>query len=227
MKSHQLQQTLISVAVLLVAGIAPAHAQLFNFESETPTYVAPPAEDRPGALTSLSITNGGVTMTVTRQNGTAFDIVSNTGAQSNKPEGWGNNSLDPFFATGNDGWILNFSKPLTSFSIEYGDYSIPDIDSIQLQAFTALGGSGILTGTGSDAQSVFFPLAQTVSVSSDTPFQSILITSTSSTGAHNSTYLDNVNVVVASSAAAPEPGTFALLGVGMGMVGFITRRRAM
>src|ERR1035438_7277443 len=132
------------LAVLLtLAGAFSAQAAsvLFDFEGFTPTFTSPADSTRTGALTSLVMNGGGLTVTISRPGGVAFDLVSNTGDQSGKPSSWGNVSLDPFFDPSNSGWIVDFSVPVSSFSIQYGDYG-QDSDTLTATAFAGVGGTG-------------------------------------------------------------------------------------
>src|SRR5437016_352027 len=90
-----------ALACLLVSPLS-AVAQAFDFEDVPATFVSPPNTTRPGGYSSLVMTKGGVTATITRSqlegNGIhptvsfPFDIVQNDGNQGGKPTGWGNHS---------------------------------------------------------------------------------------------------------------------------------------
>jgi PEP-CTERM motif len=213
------------VTLALIGGaLVPAHAQTFDFESSTATFTSG-GTARPGSLTSLVVTEASNTLTVTRQGGTRFDIVLNTGSiQSGKPAAWGNNSIDPFFATGNSGFIFSFSSPITDFSIDFGDYSLPDNDTLTITAFKDEAGAGANLGSQVVSQNVIFNGFQTVSFSDLSGFQSFVATSVSSVnGQNNSLFFDNITVTTVAT-SAPEPGTLALLAVG-GTLVLAKRRR--
>ena len=210
--------------VFLVALPAAAAIVTFDFESESPTFTSPPDGSRPGALTTLGITASGLTLTITRESGIAFDLVSNTGTQAGKPAGWGTVSLDPFFAESSPtAFILNFSAPITSFSVEAGDYG-GDADTLLVQAFSAadLGGS----------------LVDSSSTPYDSSFTNI-ITGTAGGGSilsvrliggspdfQNSMFYDNITVDTGGAAGVPEPGTWLLVAGSLGGFALIRRRRA-
>src|SRR5262245_41568658 len=102
MSTNMLKNWLAGAVVVAAAGaLAPAQAQpvTFDFESSTATYLVPPGGARPGALTNLSITQSGLTMTITREGAGRFDVLGNPGNSFNRPASWGTNSLDPFFST--------------------------------------------------------------------------------------------------------------------------------
>jgi hypothetical protein len=137
------------IALAVAAGVltALAPAQVFNFEGE-----AGGPHDA-GALTSLSMTKGGVTVTIVRSSGERFDVVDNTVAgQTGKPPTWGSRSLSPFFnATNGDFFIATFSTTVTNVSIQFGDYGA-DSDTGFLRAFDGIGGTGSLL----DSDSFFY-----------------------------------------------------------------------
>src|SRR5689334_21775448 len=120
----RLTGSLLTFGLLLGSAFSPnaqADVLTFDLEKQTATFISPPAMGRTGVLTSLTIPNSGVTLTITRDKGSPFDIVSNTGNQAGKPASWGINSLDPFIEPSNC-WIFNLSQPVTAFSLQLGDY---------------------------------------------------------------------------------------------------------
>lgn len=100
-------------------------------------------------LTTLSQTNSGLTIGISRP-GSRFDVVANTGGQLKAPT-FGNRSLDPFIDVNNSPFFLNFSKPVSSVSMQMGDYGNDSPDILRINAYSGANGSGSLlaTGTGS------------------------------------------------------------------------------
>lgn len=218
-----MKQTSVFVVLIAVAIVGTSQgAILFDFESLTPTSLP-----RNGAHTLLPMTQGGLTVTLSRTTGTAFDVVANTGSQAGKPAAWGSNSLDPFFALpGADAFLADFSMPLTSLSIEFGDYGPSDDDSpVTLTAYSGLGASGSVVGADSQiwGANAGFPSFGTASVSPRMPFRSVLFTSGGQFT--NSLFWDNM--VVTTGSIIPAPGAVMLGGIGMGLVGWLRRRRTL
>jgi hypothetical protein len=207
--------------LLSLAGAFSAHAATiitFDLESSTATFSSPPSSSRPGALTSLLLTNSGVSLTITRQNGTAFDLVSNTGDQSGKPASWGNISLDPFFDPSNSGWIFTFSQPVFGFSVQLGDYG-QDADTATLTAYSGPSGTGTNLASSLDNYSTqALPVFDTASVAANGTMSVTLNGTSDSPGFNNSVFLDNIVLTMPSSVTTvPEPRAATLL-----LGGFVT-----
>lgn len=214
--------TALTIAGMLIAS-GSAHAQtVFDFEDEPFTFNPP--EDRPGALSSLVMTKGGITITITRQSGVAFDLVQNIPPQA-KPASWGNISLDPFFNIANGNiFRATFSVPVSFVSIDAGDYGA-DTDNFLLEAFSGPNSTGTLLDSDTfvlepDGTNFTF---DTGSVSAE-GIRSIQFVG-GSTDAPHSMFYDNITVLT-GPLSAPEPGTLALLSVGVGMSGFLLRRKS-
>lgn len=217
---------ILAFGVLALAPRASATSITFDFESSSPTYVTPPqGGTRPGALTSLVLTSGGEIMTITRQNGTAFDLVSNTGNQAGKPAGWGVVSLDPFFDPRDSGWIFNFSQAISGFTVQFGDYG-QDSDSEALSAWSGAGGTGSLVDSVVNNYGVSaFPTFATPGLSGAGILSFTINGTSNTTGFNNSVFLDNV--VVTTPATVPEPSSMVLLSTGIAaMVSRYRRRRS-
>jgi hypothetical protein len=215
--------------ILLLIFSSPVFADtiVFDFEDRTATYITPPQDDRPGALSSLTMTESGLSVTITRESEGRFDLVSNTGNQDEKPLEFGSVSLDPFFQQGlNTAFILNFSSPITSFSVDMGDYGTPgaDYDDVLLvQAYSGLNATGSLLDSDSDSYSDlrgFIPtpndaiIALQVAASGITSIRMIGGSSGDYPGGKfpNSMFYDNLT---AETTAVPEPTTMLLLGTGL------------
>lgn len=204
----------ICVAFALAAGTVQADVW-FDFEGEASTYVA---GARTGSLTSLTMTESGLSVTITRDSGAGFDIVENIAAngQAGKPASWGDFSLDPFFnETTNDSFVFDFSQRLTTFSIETGDYGA-DEDRVTLTAYDGANGAGNVVDTVSVNWNSGFPLFITLTGNGD--IQSVVMTG-GSASFPNSMFYDNLHVEV-----IPVPGAVLLGALGLGMVGWIKRR---
>ena len=104
----------------------------FDFEELEPTFVDDGESPPPGALTSLSSTRSGITIDISRENNLAFDTGDNTsGSQIAKPASFGDVSLDPFYDFSNSAFIVNFSIPVSSVSVDMGDYNTVDVNNPQ------------------------------------------------------------------------------------------------
>lgn len=218
-----MQSRLRLTAALLIAliGCIPAavEAITFDFESETATS-APPT----GAYTSLAMTEGGLTLTLSRSTGAAFDVVLNVLSlvddQSGKPPGWATKSLDPFFTlpAGNF-WIGTFSILVGEVKVQYGDYGPSDTDSpVFLKAWSGPGGTGSLldSDTGTWAGIDSFPDYGSLVVFGS-GIQSITFGSLASGDFPNSLFWDNISV--------PEPASLLLLGAGFAALASRRMRR--
>ncbi|HEY0369677.1 MAG TPA: hypothetical protein VGC85_08785 [Chthoniobacterales bacterium] len=228
-RSLGLRNACVISSVLLGLIIAQVDAQTFDFESTAATYNGSGA--RPGAFTSLALTNAGLTMTITRQNAGQFDVVDNSGgSQTGKPASWGNRSLDPFFPYNNagtppagstNGFIANFSQAISAFAMQFGDYSLPDADVLTLTAWSGLNGSGSMIAQVVVSQTTGFPLFDTAAVSG-LSFLSVTWSSTTTDPFPNSLFYDNFTARVAPT-AAPENGSSVLL-LAIGVVALFAGR---
>jgi hypothetical protein len=201
----------------LLAAAAPARAfadvVVFNFESVTSTTSG-------GALTILTFTQGGLTLTLTRP-GSSFDItdLSTFGA----PASYGSRTLDPFKNAGsNTPFLLNFSQAVSAVSIGMGDFGA-DADALSLQLFSGLNGTGSLlnSATGALPGLGFDFTGATLSASAAGANSALFIGG--STNSPNSVYYDNITVSFTPVNTTPEPGTILLLATGLAGLGFVKR----
>lgn len=206
-------------ASLLLFAAIPAFADVvtFNFEGIAAT-------NDTGAFTSLSQTVDGVTMTVTRVGGNAFDIGNLSGLIP-AGDGWGTSTLSPFFDASNSAFIFTFSQAVSTFSVQVGDFDA-DSDTQSGTAFSGANGTGTNLGT-------FGGTWGAGDISSDTPetdsisaagIMSVVYIG-GSADFPNSLYYDNI--MVTTNAATPEPGSILLLLTGAGgFAGLRLRRRS-
>jgi hypothetical protein len=201
---------------VLLASAAPARAfadvVVFNFESVTTT--------SGGALTILTFTQDGLTLTLTRP-GSSFDItnLSTFGA----PASYGSRTLDPFENDlSNTPFLLNFSQAVTSMSIDMGDFG-GDADALSLQLFSALNGAGSLlnsaTGTLPTVGNPFTGTTLSASAAGTNSARFI----GGSAASPNSVYYDNITVTFTPVSTTPEPGTILLLATGFAGLGLVKR----
>ncbi len=182
-----------SVALLLLGCVFLARESFagvarFNFENLATT--------SGGALSSLTLTEGGVTMTLTRGSDAHFDIFD-LSIYSGPPT-WGARSLDPFqegnFNPGRQ-FIADFDPPVCVFQVQFGDYDGDD-DNFVLNAYDGPGGTGNLI----DSETIFWSINKTFpddvgrgTVSGGTG--SISSVTFDTTGSYyNSVYYDNIVV---------------------------------
>lgn len=198
------------LAFAVVLGVVAAGSQaaiVFDFEEFSPT--------AGGALTTLSSTKSGITMTVTRSGGGGFDIFD---LSSNTfPVSWDNRALDPFANGAADFFVANFSTAINGVDVEMTDFGA-DADTLTLEAYSGANGTGTLLGTSTfDFGFASAPDYAAVSVLSNSPILSIRFRGGSNVAA-NSMYIDNIAIQ-----PVPEPATLAALAAGVGLV--LRRRR--
>jgi hypothetical protein len=216
------------VVFLLATGSARADI-VFGFEDQTATSRFNPTS-RPGAYTSLTETVSGLTLTLTRQGVTSpgtFDIFDTTSSPGSFPSVWGTRTLDPFSAeTSNTAFVASFSSPISSFSLQYGDFGV-DTDTATIMAFSGTDGTENLLASNTDTYDSSLTLPGDVHTFGVTAqgIRSIVFIGGSS-GFPNSVYYDNLTVTV-SPTAIPEPASLTLLGLGAaGLALRSWRRRA-
>jgi len=204
----------LPLVLALLVPVSLFGTTIFNFENQTPTYNPATMLGPPGAFTSLSLTQDGITVTISRQNSAAFDLVNNPTLSGQMPPSWGNVSLDPFVDSTGGGFIFTFSQPVSNFSIQYGDFD-GDSDKASLLAYSGLNATGSVLASSLDNYGKrSLPLFDTISAST-AGIESVLITGTSSgTGVaehpDQSIYFDNI-VVGTATTSTPEPASLFLI----------------
>ena len=206
-----MKRTLIALVCTLCLGVGAAQAATFDFET-TPL----------GTYSSLTMTDSGLSVTITRTSGSNFDVATTFAGQ---PASWGARDMHNFnhgFPAG-DEYNANFSAGVSAVTIDFGDFGPSDDDTpVILRAYSGANGTGVLLGTdtetwlGSDS----FPNFKTLSVASASAIGSIRFFG--SGPFWNSLFWDNIT---ATPAQVPEPATVALLGMAAaGLAGWRKRR---
>jgi hypothetical protein len=201
--------------LLLSATILPATTILYNFEDRVATGSS-------GALTSLTESSSVLDLTVTRQSGTAFDIGNLSGSIP-ASYSWGHSTLSPFANTSAAAFIFTFSAPISSFSVQVGDFGV-DYDTEILRAYTGARATGsvVATGTGvwggQDLSAGDSPATDSVS---GTAFLSVLVLG-GSKGFPNSLYYDNI-MVTPDPVITPEPASMVMSLAGVAAIAVLGR----
>lgn len=165
---------------------------------------------------SLTVSEGGLVVEITRESGTPFDM-DDTGTVA-----FGSRSLSPFNgqngAAADDWFVFNLSQPVTAISLALGDFG-GDGDNLFLQAFTERNLQGQVRY---DEGALIFGGDQfgyqTLEVQADTvatSFQSFRTIGGEGSWP-NSVYYDNFAF---QTTAVPEPSACHLIAAGLVSVG--------
>lgn len=184
------------LAALTLVPVSQAKAVVFDFES-TPTG---------SGLTSLTLTQGTASITITRFGGFAFAIqdLSSSGG----PAAFGTRTLVPL-PVGSNVILLDLGAPTNRVAVDFGDYGQDSDSPIVMTLMSGPGGGGLFVASVSaswGASDSFPSYGTLVYYGGSTQVQSALLSSGGSSP--NSLYYDNI--------AVPEPGTVLLLGAGLG-----------
>lgn len=203
------------LSVFIVAACFAAGAQaysLFDFESEVATSSIPLGH--PGALSSLSMTDNGLTLDLYRQGGATFDVLDIAATPGSFPLTWDTRALDPFAnPTTNDWFIGNFSLAVSQVEVEMTDFGGDD-DVLVMEVYSGLDATGTLIATstltwGTNSSPNYMATAWSNFGGPDTA-RSIRFRGGSSSFP-NSVYYDNI---AANPVPEPASTTALLLGAG-------------
>ena len=210
-----MQKGLVFLAVGLIASAASADIILFDFESEPVDGISN------GNLTELTVLDAasGLSVEISRSSGVGFDVLNGPAVpdtDNSYPASFGDQALSPFANfTESDFFVANFSSNVISVSIDAGDFA-EDPDTITLQAFSGLNGTGTIVDTDVTSFTGNLTLSGngdpnndpvTASVSGE-GIQSITFVGFGGSDFPNSVFFDNLRV---STAPIPEPGSATLL----------------
>ncbi len=116
-RARALQLALL-VGTVLITGKPDAATIVFDFEDQAAT--SGPSD---GDLAFLVMSSMGLEVRLSRTSGAPFDIFD-TSVSARFPADWGDRALDPFADVSrvDDRWLMEFSQPIQSFSIQFGDF---------------------------------------------------------------------------------------------------------
>ena len=199
------------MAVCALTGGASAYS-LFDFESFAP-----------GSYSSLSQTDAGLTLVVTRSSSVALTVQDNLAFLPSFafPLTWDNRSLSPFADPTADDWFVgNFSTAVNRVELEMTDFNA-DADDLVMDVWSGANGTGTLLAS----VTAFWGATETSpsyrglgwNGLQSAPALSITFRGGNPTFP-NSMFVDNI-----AATAVPEPATMAALG--LGVAALLRRRR--
>jgi len=167
------------------------------------------------SLASLQLTSGGVTLTITRENGGTFNVFDPIGF----PPSFGDRVLPLFASADNAAFLINFSEPIYLFGLDFGNIGAEN-DEVTISAYSDLDQAGLIDSEAFDYPGLSFPAFETVAIGGPIPAQSVRVLVGN---APMTIYFDNF--VVDTAAPVPEPALLLLVASGMAGVGLRRRRR--
>jgi hypothetical protein len=205
---------LLAGSAFALCAVARAGTALFDLEDQ--------AVSSPTSLTSLTLTQGGETMTITRDGGAAFgiaDLSSFSGTVA-----FGARSLVPDSAS-TAPFIANFSPPVSSVSVMMGHFG-SDTATIGVDGFDASDATGTSLGNVTDTLPGID--ANTFTLKSVELDHANIVSARFVGGVNgdNSVYYDNIGVATGATGttAVPLPSAALAFPLGAVVAGLAMRR---
>jgi hypothetical protein len=209
--------TVVGLGLVLAGGLTSTASAsiLWNFEDQ-------PISTNPTSVASITDTQGGVTLTVSKPDGSNLQIWDLSVFLG--PPSWGMRSIGNF-ETNTNPILFNLSSAVHGFSLQTGDFDADDDSPVTIRAFSGPNGTGTLLGTASAP----YPAGNTILNGRDiltlsvgsAGIESVLYSSGDNQAFPGSMYIDNV-----MANTVPEPSTLAIASVaGLMGLGFMLRRR--
>ena len=206
----------IWVLVAACAGTARAGitTAAYNFEDQPVTA---------GNLTSLTLNNNGLSLTINRA-GQPFDVT--TLSAFGGTSAFGARTMAPT-PPGMNAFTFNFSQPVSGFSANLGDFASGVTDQLAMIAFSGPNGTGAKLGTSnanmamSNASTMTF---QSLAINGN-EIKSVQVTGGAASG-ENSVFYDNFNATFTRSdgVAVPLPPAIFVAPLGAAVAWLAARR---
>lgn len=201
-----------------------------------------------GPVTNIAFPGGTVIVTVARMNGSSTVITNANANLAGTPTGWGAGALANFPTGGNvSSPILvtiamapaqTGTPTMTGASVQFGDHTGQDTDTIVLSGCTAATGLTGCTSTTTTGWTAGLPTVGTISVGPSLSAASLVLSGGS--GGNQNIYFDNLVIDYTvtqppppdgdggdggdGGGEIPEPGTMAIMASGLIALGFLRRR---